>query len=176
MVKVQVKFPGKIFNRGITTNIFIDANGQALKRTAFVGAKVRGKNMPKATGKTERNVRGRVIDSKRAVIRVEGDRAEIMPLIELGRRPTGGGGFIARFTRALGFGGNSKSFRPIKAWVKRVINPPNLDQVAFLVFRKIHEKGFKGQFVFKRSRPTIARLAGNFFQLEYRKLSRELSK
>ena len=176
MVKVQVTTPGKIFNRGLETKIFIDANGHALKRTAFVGAKVIRKNMPKATGKTARNVRGRVIDSKRAVIRVEGDRAEIMPLIELGRRPTGGGGFIAKFLSVLGGGGNSKSFRPIKAWVKRVINPPNLDQVAFLVCRKIHEKGFKGQFVFKKSRPTIARLAGNFFQLEYRKLSRELSK
>ena len=176
MVTVQVTTPGKIFKRGIETKIFIDANGQALKHTAFVGAKVIRKNMPKATGKTARSVRGRVIDKTRAVIRVEGDRAEIMPLIELGRRPTGGGGFVARFARALGGGGTSKSFRPIKAWVRRVINPANLDQVAFLVFRKIHREGFKGQFIFKKSQPTIAKLAGKFFQLEYRKLARELSK
>ena len=176
MIRVQVTTPGKIFKRGLETKIFIDANGHALKRTAFVGAKFIRKTMPKATGKTARSVRGRVIDSKRAVIRVEGDRAEIMPLIELGRRPTGGGGFIARFTRALGGGGSSKSFRPIKAWVKRVINPPNLNQVAFLIFRKIHREGFKGQFIFKKARPTIAKLAGNFFHLEYKKLARELSK
>lgn len=174
-IKVKVLKKGKIFQRGVERRLFKQANNRALKRTVEAGAKLIKRELPKATGELAKGVRGRVKSPRRGIIQVEGPRADIMPIIEQGRRPTGGGGFLARTLRGLGFG-SSKSFEPIKAWVRLVINPKNLNQVAFLVFRKIHREGFPGKHIFKSARPRVERLARRFFRDEYRKVARELSK
>ena len=174
-IKVKVLKRGNIFKRGIERKLFIGANNRALKRTVDAGAKLIKRELPKATGDLAQGVRGRVKSPRLGIIQVEGSRADIMPIIERGRRPTGGGGFLARTLRGLGLG-SSKSFEPIKAWVRLVINPKNLNQVAFLVFRKIHREGFEGKHIFKRSRPRIGRFARRFFREEYRKVARELSR
>lgn len=120
------------------------------------------------SGNARSGVVGRVINSHRGIVAATGPAAKYWPLIEGGRKPTGGSG--------IG-GGMSKSLAPIRLWVKRVIAPGDkmLDSVTFLVFRKIHQKGFKGKEIFKKNEKAARRYIQKIFKREMKRVEKKLS-
>lgn len=171
-MKINLKaiFRGRAFNDEQRTSVVNKYMERGMTIVVEKGATDVKMGIPVGvTGNARSGVRGEVIHAHRGVISETGPAVRYIDNIEGGRKPTESG--------VRGVSGESISFEPIKLWVKRIIKPgkKKLDSVAFLVYRKIHEKGYEGVHAFEKAEEKLKPFALRIFKREIKSAERELS-
>jgi len=131
MIKFNTKLSGALFTNKsipIMRKEFRRAISGAVKETE---TKVAENTPVGVSGFLRTGIKGKVLTDLHGVVRPTGASVKYADVVELGRRP-----------------GKFPPVDAITLWVKRIINPKKLKQIAFLVARKIANKGIYGQFMF----------------------------
>jgi hypothetical protein len=165
MIKLTPKFRGEIFKKGYDKASRAEYLKAMTEAMSILETAVATNTPVGVSGALQGGIRGTVLTHLRGEVGIEGPASKYGEIIEKGRGST---------TRSQG----GVSWEPIKLWVRRIIRPPakKLDSVTYLVWRKIHRKGFKGKFMFRDAERKLKTRVINMFRIATKRIERRLSK
>lgn len=176
MISVKAKLEGRLF--GNWQRAYREEFGFAMKKSVVeMTTAIKNETPVGVSGHLRQGIRGEVLAFNHGVIATTGSGSKYGEIVERGRRPgpvsKAGQENIERWVRrkirphVLAVNRTTRRItKQVTTKGKRGGNPREriIKQVAFLVTRKIREKGFKGKFMFQKAEDRLKPRINSLFE------------